>query len=180
MAGFTLMEMLIAMAILAILLAMAAPSMKSFLSSGRTAADAQSLYDALRFAKSQAQILNHDVIVCPQNDATGSCGSGTDWTGLGLKVVDAATTAAPYRVWNKAKGSASGTLAGYSQVVASPDGALLFKNGSAYYGGSQYLIYCDPNAASGSSGVSLTANSAGLVAMAIANLAASGAYQKCS
>lgn len=181
LAGFSLIELMVVLAIIAALMKLAAPSFKSFLASSRQTASAQNLFDAMRYAKSQAAQLNHEVRLCPLNDMTGACGISTDWASTGFKVVDGIDTSiAPYRVWaTPSSYSATGTLASMQAVVFNANGSVVFQNGSSYSSSSQYLRYCDPSASAGSVARVVLVNGSGMLSMALGNAATPGAYQTC-
>lgn len=63
--GFTLTELLIVVAIVAIMAAIAFPNMSNWIASRRTASQAEQVANLLRFARSEAVRLNLPVYVCP-------------------------------------------------------------------------------------------------------------------
>lgn len=80
--GFTLVELLIAMAIAGILLAVGVPAMTSFLATRSSVANAEELVEALRFARSEAIKRSSPVTVCSTtepNAESPTCGSAEDW-----------------------------------------------------------------------------------------------------
>lgn len=74
--GFTLLELLVAMAVAAILLGVGVPSFLQTVKSGRISSEATCLNLALFSARSEAVRRSSDVTVCPYETAN-SC--GTDW-----------------------------------------------------------------------------------------------------
>lgn len=77
-AAFTLIELMITIAIAAILLALAIPSFSTMLGNNRLAARANSLLTALNFTRSSALAQNTPTQLCPIG-AAGSSICGTNW-----------------------------------------------------------------------------------------------------
>ncbi|WP_374672953.1 GspH/FimT family pseudopilin [Ideonella sp.] len=74
--GFTLVEMLVTFAIAAVLVALAAPAMTSFLAEQAAAGNADELASDLRFARSEAVKRSASITVCASSDGS-TCGE--DW-----------------------------------------------------------------------------------------------------
>ncbi len=85
-AAFTLVELLVAMAIVAILLGLAAPSFQSFVLDARITAEARKFSLALQTARSEASRINASVLLCA---SSGDSVCGTDWTTNKLVFADA-------------------------------------------------------------------------------------------
>ena len=78
--GFTLLELMTAVTVLAVLAAIATPSFKQFSANSRISATANSIVTALAVARSEALRLSTPVTICPASDATDTaCGSSADW-----------------------------------------------------------------------------------------------------
>lgn len=79
--GFTLVEMLVAMAIVGIILAVGVPSMTGFLASRAAISNAEELAEALRFARSEALKRGTQVTVCSSDTskAEPTCSKSTSW-----------------------------------------------------------------------------------------------------
>ena len=82
--GFTLVELMIGIAVLAILLSIAVPSFREIMRTNRAAAQTNDVVTALKFAQNQASTIAADpVSVCPLNASANGCSGGTDWnTGI--------------------------------------------------------------------------------------------------
>lgn len=76
MGGFTLVELLVTIAIAAILMAVAAPAMTSFLAEQAAAGNADELAATFRFARSEAIKRSASITVCASSDGQ-ACGQ--DW-----------------------------------------------------------------------------------------------------
>lgn len=75
--GFTLAEMMATLAIAAVTVSMAVPSMKNLVAHDQRAADTNALVSSLHAARSAAITRNVQVTVCPSSDA-GHC-NGARW-----------------------------------------------------------------------------------------------------
>ena len=76
--GVTLIELLTALSVLAVLMAIAAPSFRQFTANSRTTAATNQLVTALNIARSEALRRSSDVVVCTSsNQAT--CSDSDDW-----------------------------------------------------------------------------------------------------
>ena len=79
--GFTFVELIVALAVAAILMGTAVPSFTSLMNSNRLATQANDLLGAIMIARSEAIRLNRRVILCSSDDgATCSVASGR-WNG---------------------------------------------------------------------------------------------------
>jgi type IV fimbrial biogenesis protein FimT len=75
--GFTILELMIVVAIAGILAAIAAPGMMDFIRANRLSATARQLEADLLLARREAIKRNMRVLVCPVGSIAGKCGSGT-------------------------------------------------------------------------------------------------------
>lgn len=76
--GFSLLELMTTVAVLAILVAIAVPSFTTLINSNRLTSQANELVVAFQYARSEAARLNSRVTLCPSSDGE-SC-SGGDWS----------------------------------------------------------------------------------------------------
>jgi len=74
--GFSLVELMVTVAVLAILVAIAFPSFTSLTNSNRLTSAANELLASLQYARSEAIRRNRTLVLCPSSDAT-SCGNGS-------------------------------------------------------------------------------------------------------
>lgn len=82
--GFSIIELVIAIAISAILLGLAVPSFINFLNSNRVTTQANELLASFQTARMEAIRRNARVIVCASNDADAAlptCAAGSTWNG---------------------------------------------------------------------------------------------------
>ena len=77
-AGFTLVEMMFTLVVLAVLMALAAPSLTNLVRDQRIKTVTGDLYAAMAFARSEAIKRNVYVAVCSHNGASG-CQNSSDW-----------------------------------------------------------------------------------------------------
>lgn len=85
--GFTLIELMITLAIAAIVLGMAAPAMRDMLQNGRITSQANDLLTALNIARSEAVKRAIPTTVCRSSDMT-SCSAGAGSWAIGWIVFD--------------------------------------------------------------------------------------------
>ena len=78
-AGFTLIELIITMAVLAICAGVALPSLRSFMEQQRTLAAISSLTSHMALARMAAVTRNQRTVLCPSRNGN-SCEAGTDWS----------------------------------------------------------------------------------------------------
>lgn len=78
--GFTLVELMITLSLVAIMAAMAVPSFTGFIANNRLAAQANELVASLNLARSESIKRNTRVTVCPTSTGTGCGGTwGQGW-----------------------------------------------------------------------------------------------------
>lgn len=77
--GFTLVELIVTVAILGIISAIAAPAFNSIIQSGKVSASADELLTIFQLARSEAVKRVRTIVVCPSADGV-TCQAGTDWS----------------------------------------------------------------------------------------------------
>jgi type IV fimbrial biogenesis protein FimT len=88
--AFTLIELMVTLAVLGIGLMVAVPSFISITNTNRTASQTNSLIGALNYARNEATTRSSPVSVCTSNTGT-SCVTGIGWTGGWIVFVDGGT-----------------------------------------------------------------------------------------
>src|SRR5690348_14373151 len=76
--GFTLIELMFAIVIIAVLMAIADPSYRYITNSNRMAAEVNGLLGDMQYARSEAIKRGQNVTVCESSDGS-SCGAATAW-----------------------------------------------------------------------------------------------------
>lgn len=77
--AFTLVELMVTLAVLGISLMIAVPSFLSFSRTNRAASETNALVGALNFARNEATTLRNTVSVCASSDGQ-TCSGGIGWT----------------------------------------------------------------------------------------------------
>ncbi|MGQ7959169.1 GspH/FimT family pseudopilin [Pseudomonas sp. SP16.1] len=117
--GFSLIELMVTLAVLAIVLGLAAPSFSSMLQDNRALSLGSELQGALQYARSEAVKRRLEVVICRRNAAGSACDNGADWS-AGWLVRQAGGDV--LKVWDRAQGMA----------VAGPNAGVTFRgNGMA-------------------------------------------------
>ncbi|MCY1278726.1 hypothetical protein D9M68_321260 [compost metagenome] len=79
--GFTLIELMVVIAIVAILSSIGYPSFREFMLNGRLTAETNALLGALQYARSEAVTQKREVAVCPSADQANCDIGNVDWSG---------------------------------------------------------------------------------------------------
>ena len=99
--GFTLVECLVALSVLAVMLSIGLPSYQSQIAERRARAGAHQLYAAMQFARSAAQRHQADVVLCPIADPAVSRPScGGHFGGFIAAILQLPTSQRLLRVWS--------------------------------------------------------------------------------
>lgn len=77
--GFTVMEILVSLSVVAILAAIAAPSFQGFINEQRLGSTMSELANDLNLARGEAIKRNARVLLCARNSAGTGCASAPDW-----------------------------------------------------------------------------------------------------
>jgi type IV fimbrial biogenesis protein FimT len=78
-AGFTLIELMVTVAVFGILISMAIPNFSDLVNAQRVKAVAGDLYATLAFARSEAIKRNDYIGICAKTDDGSGCQNSTDW-----------------------------------------------------------------------------------------------------
>lgn len=103
--GLTLIELIVVIAVVAILTSVAVPNLRQFIQNSRTTASANQLVTAINLARSEAIKRGTEARVCASSDLT-TCNS-SDWTDGWI--VDTGAGGEVVRVWDGLPGSANVT-----------------------------------------------------------------------
>lgn len=123
--GFTLIELIVTVALAAIVIAIAVPSFNSIIQGNRIATQTNELVSTLNLARSEALARGVQVSLCPSTNQT-SC-SGSDWSGGWIVVTDTNTTGnvnvgTVLRVVGRLNGNSS--MAGPTHLRYRPSGGV--------------------------------------------------------
>lgn len=78
--GFTLLELMVTIALLVILVSVAAPNFQTFMARNQLTAAANELMMSLQFARSEAIRQRRDTTICPSSNGTSCLADKNDWT----------------------------------------------------------------------------------------------------
>ncbi|MDO5610329.1 MAG: GspH/FimT family pseudopilin [Pseudomonadota bacterium] len=119
--GFTLVELMVTIAVLAIISTIAYPSFTSIINSNRLTSAANEVLASAQLARSEAVRLNQTVVLCPANAALSAC-DGNDWQNW-LLLDQAGAVLRSWQVKPPVQIIASANISGNDdQLVFSPDG----------------------------------------------------------
>ncbi|APW46935.1 GspH/FimT family pseudopilin [Rhodoferax antarcticus] len=77
--GFTIIELLVTIAILGILLALGLPEFRSFIVSNRLSTDVKGFVGLINYARSEAITRNQSVVICPKANNAITCQNSQFW-----------------------------------------------------------------------------------------------------
>lgn len=127
--GFTLIELVIVVAIAAILLGMAVPSMARMMDSNRRAAAVNSLISDMQLARSAAASHGSEVVVCHSTNGKSCSNQGRpDWASGWIVFVDSALNGTFDAAEEKL--SVTGARAGVTMPSNTASGKFRFKPGA--------------------------------------------------
>jgi type IV fimbrial biogenesis protein FimT len=98
--AFTLIELVVTIAVLAIVMGLAVPGFNSFIQSNRVTGHANGMVSALAFARSEAVNRSEQVRFCPVNAAGNGCDDDGDWSTGWIALVQSGPDAGEVlRIW---------------------------------------------------------------------------------
>lgn len=77
--GFTLLELMVTITVLAVIVAIALPNMRDFIVGNRLSSNVNGFIGLINYARSEAIARNQDVMVCPKASGAITCASTTSW-----------------------------------------------------------------------------------------------------
>lgn len=134
--GFTLVELMVTLAIGAIILAFGVPSFQSMMRTNRAATQANEFTSAINLARSEAAKRGRNMVLCPSSNQT-SCTGGTDWAAGWLLFIDTNNNDTldgaeqVFRVWSQLSGNP--TFTGPTNVSYRPTGDITGSSASFGY-----------------------------------------------
>ena len=120
--GFTLVELMVTMAVIGILAVVAVPGMTALINNSRLSAQSEELVSSLQLARAEAVRRNARVTVCPSTDGA-TCASSSTWSGWVIRGRDNVNGVDDVIRSNRVSGSVqiSGPAAG---IVFKPSGLI--------------------------------------------------------
>jgi type IV fimbrial biogenesis protein FimT len=125
--GFTLIELMVTLALAVILLALAVPSFRNTVQNNRATTTANELLTALSTARSEAIKRNETISLCSSANGT-SCASSTNWA-TGWIMLDGSGSV--LRVWSAPDGS---------PTITGPSASVQFDVTGAANAGTTYQV----------------------------------------
>jgi len=125
LSGFTLVELMVVVAIAGLAMAFAIPAMGTFIKNERLVTQINTLVGHLAYARSEAVTRRQQVILCASSPPLTSC-SGTNWAAGWILFIDAdnSSTFTANEVILRAKA----TLEGSNTLVSSTGSMIIYDN----------------------------------------------------
>ncbi len=152
--GFTLFELIVTIAVAAIIVSFGVPGFTSIVQNNRAVTHTNDLVTALNLARSEATRRGAEVQVCPSDDAA-TCSATTDWSDGWIVRTSPANEV--LRAWSKRSGGNNVVTADSSQPVR------FMARGSL--GGAPVTLRVRLPDCSGDQGRDVSVNAAGRIAM---------------
>jgi type IV fimbrial biogenesis protein FimT len=151
--GFTLIELIVTMAVAAILFVAAMPSLTIFIQNNRSTARINELHASLSLARSEAVKRNNNVSICKSSNGTGCAGHAGHWHHGWIVFVDNDADG----VVDDGEGDeivrVQGALTGSNTLTFSQTHVLYASNGIARAGSNGTFTFCDTRGAASAKGL---------------------------
>ncbi len=142
--GFTILELMIGLAIIGITMAVAVPNFITLIQNNRISSNIHDFVSALQLAKAESAARVNPVTICKKNNAGSACVAGGDWQqgwivfsdNNGSGSVDAGETVVLNHEALDTRITFSGTAGVTSSITYNPSGTTSIT-------GTQVLIMCD-------------------------------------
>lgn len=162
--GFTLIELMVTIAVLGILLAVAVPSFVSMVANNRSVAASNELMTALNMARAEAVRRGSRISICPSSNGTACSGSGGAWASGWIVFTDSASSDTAATATVHVVLSRHGALPSGAVVTSGPTFVRFSGLGTAPRGVASFSIKVSP--CSGSNARAIQISASGRVAMA--------------
>jgi type IV fimbrial biogenesis protein FimT len=143
MSGFTIIELMVTLAVLLTIIVLAVPSFSVMITQNRISADVNSLVATLSLARSMAVTGTAPATICSDNG--GACGTATDWAKGGLLFSDTDSSQTLNGTETiKRRVDATDNITVLSNVAAvtfNRDGSTKLPAGTTSF----RWVFCDPN-----------------------------------
>ncbi len=151
--GFTLFELMVTLAVAALILSLGVPGFRSFIQNNRATTHTNDLVTALNLGRSEATRRGASVLLCSSSDGA-TCSGSNDWSSGWIVRRSAG---AVVRTWPERSGGAGVLTANVSQIQFQARGSLA--------GGTVPLLQIRLPDCSGDQGRDVSVNMAGRIAV---------------